>query len=108
MASGRRQALAATRTINTIQSNQPGATSGLDLRHIELAGSPYAEANAGADGTLRRISLKPDSDILPNWLLTLGVTQNGYWFMIKDKTDPCGFAYVSNQDGVIFAAEPIR
>ena len=45
---------------------------------------------------------------LPEWQLTVDVAPNGYWFMIKDKTDPCGFAYVSNQDGVIFAAEPIR
>ena len=36
------------------------------------------------------------------------VTERGYWFMIKDKIDPCGFAYVSNQVGVIFNAEPIR
>jgi hypothetical protein len=32
----------------------------------------------------------------------------GYWFMIKDKLDPCGFAYISNQAGLIFRAEPIR
>jgi hypothetical protein len=28
--------------------------------------------------------------------------------MIKDTADPCGFAFVSNQDGVIYTAEPIR
>jgi hypothetical protein len=29
-------------------------------------------------------------------------------FMIKDTTDPCGFAYISNQAGLIYNAEPIR
>jgi hypothetical protein len=46
--------------------------------------------------------------MLPNWQLTLDVTAQGYWFMLKDKTDPCGFAFVSNQAGLIFKAEPIR
>ena len=46
---------------------------------------------------------------VPAWVqLTLDVTTQGYWFMIKDKVDPCGFAYVSNQVGVILHAEPIR
>lgn len=34
--------------------------------------------------------------------------QDGYWFMIADLADPCGFAYISNQAGVIFSSEPIR
>ena len=57
---------------------------------------------------MKRISLGPEVEILPNWKLTLDVTQKGYWFMIKDTADPCGFAYISNQAGVIFHAEPIR
>ena len=97
-AARRRQALTATRTINNIQSNQPGVTSGLYLRHVELAGSPYATGMPeSTNETIRRISLNPDADVLPNWQLTLDGTQNGYWFMIKDRTDPCGFAYMSNQ-----------
>jgi len=28
--------------------------------------------------------------------------------MVKDKMDPCGFAYISNTMGVIYTAEPIR
>jgi hypothetical protein len=28
--------------------------------------------------------------------------------MVKDKTDPCGFASISNQDGLTFNSEPIR
>ena len=106
----RRQALTAARTINNIQANQPGAISRLYLRHVELAGSPYARTRIpeSRNETVRSLSLTPESEVLPNWRLVLDVTQDGYWFMIKDQTDPCGFAYVSNQDGVILAAEPIR
>lgn len=105
----RREALTATRYINTIQANQPGADKGLYLRHDELAGSPYtSKIRESTNETVRRLSLNPGTDILPNWQLTLDVTQQGYWFMIKDKADRCGFAYISNQAGVIFHGEPIR
>ena len=108
-AARRLQALTATRTINNIQSNQPGAFNRLFLRHVELVGSPWAtKMRESTNETVRRFVLSPDEDILPDWQLTLDVTQDGYWFMIKDTTDPCGFAYVSNQNGVIYRAEPIR
>ncbi len=29
-------------------------------------------------------------------------------FEIADKTDGCGFRYISNDNGVIFVAQPIR
>jgi len=48
------------------------------------------------------------SEIVPGWQLTLNKTENGYWFMIKDKTDPCGFTLISNQAGLIYNAEPMR
>jgi hypothetical protein len=105
----RREALTATRTINNIQANQPGAAKGQYLRHDQLAGSPFvADRRQWTSDTMKRISVRPETDILPNWKLSLEVTQQGYWFMIKDMTDPCGFAYISSQAGVIFRAEPIR
>jgi hypothetical protein len=108
-AARRREALTATRNINNIQANQVGAAKGLYLRHDELAGSPFAlKMRESTSETVKRILLNPGSDILPNWTLTLDVNPKGYWFMIKDKADPCGFAYISNQLGVIFHAEPIR
>ena len=108
-ATRRREALTATRNINNIQANQPGASQGLYLRREELASSPYAlEMRKSTSATVKRISLTPGTDILPNWELTLDVAREGYWFMIRDKIDPCGFRYVSNQVGVIFNAEPIR
>ena len=105
----RREALTATRTINNIQANQPGAAKGLYLRHEELAGSPFAaDKRQWTSDTMKRLSLGPKAEILPNWKLSLEVTQKGYWFMIRDMADPCGFTYLSNQAGVIFRAEPIR
>lgn len=105
----RRDALGATRTINNIQANQPGAANKIYLRHAHLVNSPFAATmRESATQTAKRISLNPDEEILPGWKLTLDVTEQGYWFMIKDATDPCGFAYVSNQAGLIFSAEPIR
>jgi hypothetical protein len=108
-AARRREALTAARNINNIEAGQPGAVKGIYLRQEELAGSPYAlKMRESSDETVKRISLAPGTEILPNWQLTLDVSQKGYWFMIKDKADPCGFAYISNQAGVIFRAEPIR
>jgi hypothetical protein len=108
-AARRREALTATRTINNIQANQPGAAKGQFLRHEELPGSPFAvRMRESSNETVKRMSLNPGSDVLPNWQLTVDVTTQGYWFMIKDKIDPCGFAFVSNQVGVILQAEPIR
>ena len=108
-AARRREALTATRNINNIEANQPGAGKGLYLRQEELAGSPYAlKMRDSINETVKRISLDPGTEILPNWQLALDVSQKGYWFMIKDKADPCGFAFISNQTGVIFHAEPIR
>jgi len=108
-AARRREALTATRTINNIQYNQPGAANRQFYRHEELARSPFAlDTREWASETMKRISLNPEMEILPGWKLTLDVTQSGYWFMIKDTTDPCGFAYISNHAGVIFHGEPIR
>jgi hypothetical protein len=45
---------------------------------------------------------------MPGWTRTLDVTAEGYWFMIRDKSDACGFTLVSNQPGLIFEAQPLR
>ena len=104
---GRRtEALNAARTINNIQANQK---TGSYFRHEDLVSAPWAvQMRQSASGLAKRISLLPGTDILPGWTLMLDVGFNSYWFMIKDKTDPCGFAYVSNQTGLIYTAEPIR
>ena len=103
-AARRKEALTATRNVNNLEANQPGARSDAYLRHVELASSPFAARSE----SVKKLNLTPGEDLLPGWQLTLDLTANGYWFMVKDKSDPCGFAYISNQNGLIFHAEPIR
>ena len=55
-----------------------------------------------------RYNLVENADIVPGFKLTLDTGEKGYWFEIADKTDACGFRYISNQNGLIFVAQPIR
>jgi hypothetical protein len=108
-AARKRDALLVSRTINNIQANQPGAAKRQFLRHEDLSRSPFAvRLRESGNETVKRMSLDPGTDVLPNWQLTVDVTDQGYWFMVRDKIDPCGFAFVSSETGVIFQAEPIR
>ena len=104
----RREALTAARTVNNPEANQPGSRTGTYLRQVELPTSAFAKGPDGVTAFFRKLNFTPGEELMPGWRLTLDVTQEGYWFMIKDKTDPCGFAYVSNQQGVIYTAEPIK
>lgn len=100
----RKQALAAVRAVNTIQANQPGAREKRYLRHEELASFLPAQP----PGWVKSLNLTPNEEVLPGWELKLDVSTDGYWFMVKDKTDPCGFAFISNTVDVIYTAEPIQ
>ena len=104
----KRAALGATRAVNNLQANQDGARTSTFLTHETLLTSRFARGADGQSEFFRKLDFKPGGEILPGWELKLDVTQTGYWFMIKDKRDPCGFAYVSNQQGVIYTSEPIR
>lgn len=90
-------ALAAARAINTAQSNYSAKNKTFAARE-QLAG--YVDA--------ARYDLAPTAEIAPGFKLTLDTTQKGYWFSVTDVTDPCRFTYISNQNGLIFAAQPIR
>ena len=102
----RQAALGATRQVNTLQANRPDARKGIYLDQTEIA-SWYA-AQTTKTGAATPYNLEPGGEIVPGWQLTLNKTENGYWFMIKDKTDPCGFSLISNQAGLIYNAEPMR
>jgi hypothetical protein len=105
-AARRTDAVNAARTINNIQANHHG--SGY-FRHEDLVSSPFAvQLRQSGNALSKRLSLTPGTDILPGWTLMLDVGFESYWFKITDKTDPCGFSYVSNQQGLIFRAEPLR
>jgi hypothetical protein len=105
-AARRKQALQATRTVNNIQANQPGSASRLFLKHEELSTSPFVQNDS--KGSLKSMNVTPGQELLPGWQLTLDVTPEGYWFMVKDKTDPCGFAFISNTAGLIYVAHHLR
>ncbi|MGH8639549.1 MAG: hypothetical protein ACREUZ_20645 [Burkholderiales bacterium] len=102
----RREALGATRNVNNMQANQPAARGNRYLRHEDLATSPFATKQTSP--AFKKLNLTPGEEILPGWQLTLDVSDDGYWFMIKDKTDPCGFAFISNNVGIIYTAEPLQ
>jgi len=99
-------ALRAMREINTLQANRPEAREGKYLGQPEMA-VWYADL-VKQKGVPNSLIFDPAGEVIPGWQLTLNKTENGYWFMIKDKADPCGFAYISNQAGIIYTAEPIR
>ena len=108
-AARKRAALTATRTINNIQFNRPEAATQIFLRHEDLASAPFAaRMQTSHDPAVLQISLSPGTEILPGWRLTLDVTSSGYWFSIKDTTDPCGFSFISNNSGLIYTAHPLR
>ena len=90
-------ALGAARAINTAQSAFSAKNKSY-AKGEELA--TYLDA--------ARYNLGPDAEIAPGFQLALDTTPKGYWFSITDMTDPCKFSYISNQSGVIFAAQPIR
>jgi hypothetical protein len=102
----RREALGAVRNVNNMQANQPSARARKYLTHDQLASSPFALKQS--DPRFKALNLTPGEEILPGWELKLDVSDDSYWFMIKDKTDPCSFAYISNAAGIIYTAEPIR
>jgi hypothetical protein len=102
----KRAAVGVMRQVNNIQANRPDARKGIYLGQAELAAWYVEQGNKTGSATL--YSFAPDADVLPGWQLTLNKTENGYWFMIKDRTDPCGFAMISNQAGLIYFAEPMR
>ncbi len=99
-ASRRRDALSAARLVNTLQATQPGAAERRYLKHEDLGGS--------TPGLPVQFKLVPGEHIVPGWKLALDLTPRGYWFSIEDTTDPCGFRYISNEQGLIFLAEPLR
>ena len=107
-ATRRKEALRATRTVNNLQANQPGARTGKYFSQIELPTSPFATRSPNTGSYIKSLNFTPGEELFAGWQLTLSVVPEGYWFMVKDKTDPCGFAYISNQDGVIYNSEPIR
>jgi len=82
----RRQALVMARQINSAQVVARQRTNAYQpLARLEKLG-------AAPEGFVARIAVDEDT----------------YVFSIKDSTDPCGFAFFSDQDGVIYTGEALR
>ena len=105
----RRQALNAVRAVNTLQANQAGAAQKKYLRQEELATELAKIPFAGSRPEwIEQLKFARGEEVLPGWGLELDLTMDGYWLMVKDKNDPCGFAFISNESGLIYTAQPIR
>ena len=71
--------------------------------------SAFAAQQSGpAAERLRQLDFTPGKELTSGWTLTLDVTAEGYWFMLRDTPDPCGYTLISNQSGLIFVAQPLR
>lgn len=82
----KRQALQHARDINTAEANLFRTNNNRYLALTDL-----------------RVPPSPDG-----FAVNLQADANGYLFAIKDTQDPCRFAFFSDQDGVIYAAQPIQ
>lgn len=105
----RTQGVQVARTVHNAQVNQPGARARKYFSQSELATSPFGARQTGtAAEFFKSLNFAPGAEVLPGWELKLDLTADGYWFSLKDKTDPCGFAFMSNHEGLIFQARPLR
>lgn len=82
----RRQALVMARQINTAQA----------------AARQRTKAYQSLTG-LERVGAAPEG-----FVARIAVDENAYAFSINDSTDPCGFAFFSDQDGLIYTGEALR
>lgn len=105
----RRQGVQLARIINTLQVNQPGASAKKYLQQQDLGTSPLAARQTGPSAEfIKNLNFTPGAELSPGWELTLDVTSTGYWFVLRDKTDPCWRGFISNQSGIIFDARPLQ
>jgi len=101
----RRAAISIIRLINTIEARENAA--GRPFRQLGmLASTDYCQAQKAARQDTPDLSAL--STTAPGWKVRLDVFQGGYWLALADATDPCGFTYVTNQEGVILRSEPIQ
>lgn len=93
----RRQAIVLARAVNTAQ-----------MRHRTRGGTFVDIASLRADPDVAAVAGGQGDQIAPGWRLQLVTTGDTYLFSIKDITDPCHFAYFSDDAGLIYTANPIQ
>lgn len=91
------EALKVARLLNTVQSRASATGRVLTQKEfVDLHLSSRGRSGSDADS------------VVSGWELTLDTSADGYWFMLHDTLDHCGFAYIGNESGLIFSALPIR
>src|SRR6185437_4397694 len=77
------------------------------VRLILSAESAYSFDAGGSYGGIEQMvahnSLEKMPDV-PGFEVHLDVLDRAFWLEVVDKIDPCGFRFISNQNGVIFHA----
>jgi hypothetical protein len=75
-------------------------------RHVNTLEATGAAANAGVYQPPARLGI---TQSLPSgFQLRLSTSGSSYAYSVIDTTDPCRFAYFSDENGVIFRGEAIR
>ena len=92
----REQVLTAIRAINTAQMRQRRDT-GTFLETAALLKHP---------DVLRLVDGR-NAQVAPGWQLRLVTSADAYLLVIKDTLDPCGFAYFSDDTGLIYTGQAI-
>jgi hypothetical protein len=76
------------------------------LRFVRAVNTAHANTSApkyGALTTLEGLPPIPDGFVVGH-----AADDQGYVFAVKDATDPCRFAFFSDQEGIIYLGGPIR
>jgi hypothetical protein len=97
-AARRSQATAAARAINKAQM-QNRTQTGSFLNVADILQLP---------DLARLRETARDYEVAPGWRLRVWTAIDGYTFTITDTTDPCSFAYFSDDRALVHVTQPVR
>jgi hypothetical protein len=73
---------------------------------VRLVNTAEADAQKKGQKYLALSDLKQVT-VPPDFALSLVTDGKSYMLLLRDSSDPCGFAFVSGDGGVIFEAQPL-
>ena len=104
-------ALNSVRVLNTAQSRHV-AQIGRYAAFPELATSQsllqFRDSATRFGVAFRQMSLVPGTDVVPGFSLRMLTDGSSYLLSVRDQTDPCGFAYSSDEGGIIRQARSLQ
>lgn len=93
-------AVMVARTINTAEAKFHNANRRYAnqaelarMLNLDYSDSPNLQSSPVAQTRL--------ASVAPGWALSVVVEGTGYWFVIRDTLDPCGFAVFGTESGII-------